>query len=272
MRAQRHSSGERSAQRSAMGRAAAVAVTLALAGSACARAQSAIVEPYTETSARDVAVTLRGGVTLATPRGDFPSLIVGDSSKRGTGAIGEQYGRSEVGSRFDMVMLVPIDRRFGVSVGFGSQRVAIGYDADTTRFATRFEVQTLQATVGAQWSFVDEELSYQYGGLRSVYVDAGLDIGVATLADRVESTSYGDTLGATRSPIAGSFDNNEPFRTTVAVRGALGLRFAATPHIELMAESWYSLALNRFFSSDALENNDLAIDVTGIALGIGYRF
>jgi hypothetical protein len=228
-------------------------------------------ETYAEASSRNVAIALRGGVALASPRGDFPSLIIG-TSKHATGRIGQALGESRAGSRFDLVGLFPIDPAFGISAALGTQVLSVAYRADSNRHPTLLDVQSLQGGIGVQWSFVNEETSYVHGGLRSVYVDGGLDVGIATLANRVEGTAYDDTLGTTPRAEHGSFEGTEPFRNVIALRFALGMRFAATPNLELIAEGSYAYALNPFFSGEAIENNDFAIDVMGAVLGVGYRF
>jgi hypothetical protein len=228
-------------------------------------------DSYVEASPLNVAVAVRAGATMATPRGDFPSLIIGES-KRSTGSIGQEFGESRAGMRLEVAALVPFNESIGLSLAFGTSVLSIGYDADSMRHPTTLDVQTLQGSIGAQWSILNEPISYQHPGLRSVYVDGGLDVGLATIANRVESTSYDDSLGTMRSAADGSFTSNEPFRNVVALRGAVGLRFAASPSVEIIAESWYSYALNPLFSSEAIEDNDLAVDVLGAVIGIGWRF
>lgn len=240
------------------------------AASSQERSDAAALE-YAETDPMNVAVAFRIGVSMATPRGDFPSLII-EPSKRGTGTIGQAFGEPGIGPRFEVAVLVPLIPSVGLSLGVGSQTSVVGYGADSSRRPTRFEVQSLQWMIGVQWSVLSEPMSYLRGGLRSVYIDGGFDVGLATLANRVESSSYADTLEAPPEPIVGSFTSTEPFRNVVALRGAIGLRFAASPQLELVAETAYSFALNRFFSSESVEGNDFAIDVLGATIGIGYRF
>lgn len=218
-----------------------------------------------------VAITARGGATLAAPRGEFPSLIIGES-RRGTGGIGQQYGAGAVGSRFDVAALIPFHPDFGVSLVFGSQLLSVTYPADSLRYPTRFDVQSLQGSIGVQWSALHELRSYDFGGLRSIYVDAGVDIGLATIGNRVESTSYEDTLGGGRKPVDGSFTSGEPFRNVIGLRVGVGLRFAPSPNIEIVLETSYSQSLNAVFSSEAIEANDFAMDAMRVLAGVGWRF
>lgn len=221
--------------------------------------------------AMNVAIAVRAGATLSTPRGDFPSVIV-RPSKRGTGTIDQTFGASGTGSRFEINALIPVANAFGISLGIGTQSIAVDYAADTSRLATHFALQTVQGLVGVQWSIFNEPSSYVHGGLRSVYVDGGFDFGIGMLANRVESSSYDDTLSTLPKPAIGSFDSAEPFRNVVALRGAVGLRFAPTPNLELSVETSYSYALNPMFSSEAIDDNDFSVDVLGAVFGLGYRF
>lgn len=219
----------------------------------------------------NVAITARAGVTLAAPRGTFPSLIIGDS-RRATGSLPQSTAKAEVGSRIDVTALIPFDPAFGISIGIGSQLLSMSWPADSQRLATRFDVQQLQTALGVQWSALSEARSYESGGLRSIYVDVGLDIGLATLGNRVEGTTYDDTLGGGARASSGSFTSNEPFRTTIALRGGVGMRFAPSPNWEVVVETSYSHGLNALFSSESIESNDFTLDVMRAVLGVGYRF
>ena len=218
-----------------------------------------------------VALAMRIGGTLGTARGEFPSIIVGDS-RRGTGALPQELGQSGLGVRFDIAVHVPLFRDFGLSLAVGSQTVGVGYPGDSSRLATRFDVQSVQGQIGAQWNVLHDSDSYYDAGLRSIYIDGGFDVGLFMLANRVESSRYADTLSSAPAPISGSFTTGEPFRNVIAVRGAVGMRFAATPNIEIVAEASYAHALNPLFSGEALSDNDFAIDVLGATVGIAYRY
>ena len=250
-------------------RRALVAAAFGLVAVSTAAAQEHTT--YGPSDPMNVAITVRGGIAVATPRGDFPSLIVGDS-RRGSGEIGQEHGEARSGGRVKMAALIPVLENLGILLALGSQALSVGYPEDSLRLATRFDVQTLQGVIGVQYSFINEPMSYLGMGLRSIYVDGGLDIGLAALNNRVESTSYDDTVGTARRPAVGSFTSGEPFRTTVALRGAVGLRFAPSPNFEIVAEGSYSHALNPLFSSEAISDNDFTIDVLSAVLGIGYRF
>lgn len=219
----------------------------------------------------NVAITARAGVTLATPRGTFPSLIIGES-RRPTGSLPQQTARAELGSRIDVTALIPFEPAFGISIGIGSQLLSMSWPADSQRLATRFDVQQMQAALGVQWSALSEPRSYEVGGLRSISLDAGIDLGLVTLGNRVEGTTYDDTLGGGAREAAGSFASNEPFRTTIALRAGVGMRFAPAPNWEVVFESSYSHGLNALFSSEAIESNDFTLDVMRAVLGVGYRF
>lgn len=226
---------------------------------------------YPESDPMNVAITARGGVTFSTARGTFPSLIIGES-RRPTGSFGQEQALSGIGSRVDIAALIPFDPAIGIAVAIGSQRLSVDYPADSVRVATRFDVQSIQAALGVHWSALHETSSYAYGGMRSIYVDAGIDIGLATLGNRVEGTTYDDTLGGGASAAAGSFANSDAFRSTVALRGGVGLRFAPSPNLEVIVETTYSYGLNAIFSSEAIKDNDFTLDVLRAMIGVGYRF
>ncbi|MBC8146259.1 MAG: hypothetical protein H7X80_11795 [bacterium] len=244
---------------------------VAIATSISSHAQEIGSSEYEQADALNVAVAVRGGITLAMPRGTFPSLII-TPSKGSSGAIAESHGSPAMAGRIDVNVLIPITESFGVTLGAGSQAMAVDFTADSARLPSHFVVQTLQGLLGVQWSVINEKSSYRSGGLRSLYLDGGLDIGLATMANRIESSMVADTLDAEPQPATGSFESSEPFRNVIALRGAVGLRFALAPNFELSAEASYSYALNRLFSSETIENNDFAMDVVSAVVGVGYRF
>jgi hypothetical protein len=213
-------------------------------------------------------------VVLSTARGSFPSLIIADSAAtgetQGSGDIPESLAESGLGSRFGIATMIPFSEKFGLGLEFGLLRYAAQYKGDATRQPTRLEAQTLMFGVGGEYSIYTDPRSYDAAGIRSVYGAAGFDITLATLANRVESTAFAPD-GTSRAAV-GTFDNNEPFNSLVALRGGVGIRFAADPHFEILTEATYGFALNTIFSSSSVPNTKFTIDNMGVVVGLGYRF
>jgi hypothetical protein len=248
-------------------------IALAVLGSAGAGAQDRRLEEveYDEASPMGVAIGVRGGMVMTTPRGSFPSIIIGGSAE-GTGALPQVYAETGQGSRFDATLMIPFSPSIGLSAAFGTLHYSAKYRGDSARVPTQFEVQTLQAAAGLQWSVINDRKSYRQGGLRSVYFDGGVDVSVLHVANRIDATSYADSTKSAASKGTGSFANSDPFRALVALRGGLGIRFAPEPNLELIAETSYSYALNSVFSSLVIDDNDFTIDNLIVQVGIGYRF
>jgi hypothetical protein len=222
-----------------------------------------------------VSIGVRGGIVLSTARGGFPSLLIGEISDstgevKGSGEISESLAESGTGNRFTIAALIPFSEKCGLDLEFGMLRYAAQYKGDATRQPTKLDVQTLLLGVGGEYSFYSDPRSYQMSGLRSVYAAGGFDITLATLANRVESTSY----SSTGEPVAavGSFDNSEPFNALVALRAGVGIRFAADPHFEIMTEASYGYALNTVFSKNSVPDTDFTVDNMAVVAGVGYRF
>ena len=222
-----------------------------------------------------VAIGIRGGIVLSTARGGFPSLLVGAVSDsagevKGSGEISESLAESGTGTRFTLATLIPFTEKFGLDLEFGMLRYAAQYKGDATRQPTKLDVQTLLLGIGGEYSIYSDPRSLRAAGIRSVYAAGGLDITLATLANRVESTGY-STAG---EPVAavGSFDNSEPFNTLVALRGGVGIRFATDPHFEIMTEASYGYALNTAFSKNSVPDTDFTVDNMAVVVGVGYRF
>lgn len=223
-----------------------------------------------------VVIAPKGGAVLTSPRGTFPSIIVGEGGE-GTGDFLSSNARTATGYRWNVAFLIPFNKRLGLSLDAGSMQYLVDYQATASSPALRYRAQTVQLAFGLQGNLYFNERTF-YGfssmkggeGLRAIYLDGGLDIGLGTVANRVEITRT-DSTGQQIVSI-GSFENNEPLRTPVALRASAGLRFAFSPHIELQAEAGYSLALNNVFSSTALANNNFSVDHLLLQLGLGYRF
>lgn len=215
-------------------------------------------------------VGVTGGAVLTTPRGEFPSLLIGDSVRaRGSGAVGAERGETALGGRFSIAAVIPFSHRFAATIETGTLYWVARYAADAQQLPTRFEVQTWQAAVGVQGKILGAG-PYTGAGLRSLYAAAALDIAPAVLMNRVETTVFEDDSTARRG--VGSFDNTAPFSIPVGARFGLGARVAATAHLELLAEAGYSFALNDVFSNAALPDNDFTVDHVSLLIGLGYRW
>jgi len=217
-----------------------------------------------------VVIGVRGGLVASSPRGDFPSLLVGNSTD-GTGTIPDSYGRTGLGARYGLALLIPFTPTVGLSAEIGSLHYVASYEGNQDRLPTRFDVQIVQLQLGFQGNLYVDPASFARAGIRSVYLDGGFDIGLATVANRVESSTRPEGSPA---PIAaeGSFSTSEPFRNLVALHGGVGMRLAVTPHLEFQAEASYSYALNPVFSSTVVRSNDFTVDNLGLQIGLGYRF
>lgn len=226
--------------------------------------------PSNEASTMGVSIGVKAGGVFTTPRGTFPSLLVGDSP-RGSGAIAAPYAQSGLGMRYGLDVLIPFTESLGIDAEFGSLTSSARYDASPTTIATRFDLQTLVASLSLEGNLYTGTRSFKGTGLRSVYLNGGVEMGLTTIANRVESEAFTDTVGAGAAAV-GSFENNDPFRHLVAFRGGVGMRFAFSNHFELQAEASYAYALNQVFSSDAIRNNDFSFDNLSMMLGVGYRF
>ncbi len=216
-----------------------------------------------------VFVGLRGGPVISNPRGTFPSIFIG-SSAESTGEIRSEQARSSVGSRIGIAVMIPFSMQLGLSTEIGMMRYIANYEADTARMETTFQGQTLQLLVGLQGNIYYDWVAFENAGLRSIYIDGGLDITLATVANRIESS--GRVEGGARIPMKGSFLTNEPFRNLVALRGALGTRYAVTHNLELQAEVGYDIALNPIFSGSVLPDSDFTVDHIDMLVGFGFRF
>jgi hypothetical protein len=219
---------------------------------------------------RGVLIAAKGGVVLTTPRQVFPSLRIGDSQE-GSGEISSRFGEMGTGYRVGIDLLFPFTDKLALATEFGMQAYSARYAADGARPAMRLDVQRLQAAGSLQGSLYLNPEAFERGGLRAVYIGGGLDIGVKTLANRVEGGVVLDSASAPAQG-SGSFQNNDPFRTLVGLRFAGGARFGFDDHMEFSAEASYALALNSVFSSEVVRDNSFTVDNLALQVGIGYRF
>ncbi|MCC7439000.1 MAG: hypothetical protein IT211_10955 [Armatimonadetes bacterium] len=243
--------------------------------SLCAQDMDPLPGPDVVASKIGVVVAAKGGVVLSSPRGAFPSIIVGEGGE-GTGDFASSNARSATGYRWGVAFLIPFNTKLGLSVDVGSMQHLVEYQATAATPGLQYHAQTAQLGFGLQGNLYFNEKTFYSSfskggeGLRAIYLDGGLDIGLGTMANRVEVTR----TDSTGQPVVsvGSFENNEPLRIPVALRLAAGLRFAFSPHMELQAEAGYALALNNVFSSTVLANNNFSVDHLLVQLGVGYRW
>jgi hypothetical protein len=215
-----------------------------------------------------VVIAAKGGVLLGSPRGEFPSLRIGNAEAMGT--ISSNDGTFGVGNRYGIALLFPFSTSLGFAAECGIQTSVVRFAEGSNRLPVRFDVQTLQVTGALEGNVFIDTAAFRRNGLRSVYISGGFDIGVDNLSNRIEGSAR-DSVAGTRAAV-GSFENDSPFRTLVGLRFGGGTRIGLNRHMELEAGAWYSFALNSLFSSDVVSNNSFTIDNLGIAIGLGYRF
>ncbi len=251
----------------------AALLCVAAAGTASAQSRSDdedFAPTVDEASPRGVAIGVRAGAVMTTPRGGFPSLIIGDSHA-GSGAISETHSQTGVGNRYALSALIPFTSTYGVTLELGTLTWSARYsDSGATR-PTRFDVQSLQGALTVQANLFHDDRAFKRRGLRSVYLDGGVEVGLTTMGNRVESTAFPDSGGASVAAV-GSFENDEPFRHLTAIRAGLGLRFGVDTHLELQVEGSYAYSLNNVFSSDAIRVSDFTVDNLSGMVGVFYRF
>lgn len=235
------------------------------------RAQTYVYEEEQEdiASPKGILIGVKGGVVISTPRQMFPSIRVGDVTQ-GTGEISSRFAETGLGHRVVLDLLIPFNERLALAADFGLHTYVARYAGDTGRLPLRLDVQTLQVGGGIAGNIYVDRGAFEDVGLRNVYIAGALELGVQTLANRVEAFTY-DTTGAPQ-PASGSFDNTEPFRTLVGLRFAGGVRYGIDNHVELLGEASYSLALNPVFSKSVLRDNRFTVDNVGVQVGVGYRF
>lgn len=247
-----------------------IAIVFACAG--IAQAQE-LDDGYTDQpSPRGVLLGLKGGAVLTTPRRIFPSLQIGEATSP-TGEISSRYGKSGVGNRFGLDLIIPFTDKMAVASDVGLLTYVaryVGEPGDTTRAAVRLDAQILQVGLGIQGSIYLNPRAFSSGGLRSVYIGGGMELGVKTLANRVEAEFKDSSV--TPQTAVGSFANTDPFRNLFGLRLTAGTRFGLADNLEFVVEGSYSFALNSVFSSEVIRDNEFTIDNLVGQFGIGYRF
>jgi hypothetical protein len=213
---------------------------------------------------------VKGGVVMTSPRGRFPSLIVGES-KAGSGEIGSERSQTGYGSRFGVDLFVPFTPLVGLAAELGTMHYVARYSGDSVHPPTRMDAQTAELGLGFQLNLFSDPLAFRSTGLRALYFGGGIDLTLSTPANRIEAAAFPDSSDAAVLTV-GSFDNSEPFRNLIALRGALGMRFAFDRHFELLGEASYAYALNSVFSSDVVRDNNFTVDNLALQIGVGYRF
>ena len=223
-------------------------------------------------------ISLSAGPALTYARGEFPSLLVGNT-QGGSGAIPAAYMMTGTGHSVDLEGLIyfsqrPRNNAFGMTLGLSSTRYVAQYDGDDTLQPTKLEVQQAEVRVGGHYDLWVNH--YDEGiGFRSLYLEGGLEIGLGILGNRVEAGMIADTTSEVREPATGSFESGEPFRHRVAINVAAGTMIDLTGYkngLSAVFEVGYSLGLNPVFSSDVLRDNNLSVDYLIVKGGLGYRF
>jgi len=242
--------------------------TLLLASAA--RAQDTYVPPDEGPSPRGVLIAAKGGIVLTTPRQVFPSVIIGDS-REGSGEISSSFATTSVGYRFGLDLLFPFNDRLALNTDVGIQRSAGSYAADGARPALTLELQSVNVAGMLQGNLYTDPGAFTSGGVRAVYIGGGLDINVKMLANRLEGGVVYDSASPATTG-AGSFQNNDPFRTTLGLRLASGARFGFDDAMEFGLEASYTFGLNPIFSSDVIRDNSYTTDHIMLQISIGHRF
>ncbi|MCB0711937.1 MAG: hypothetical protein KDD67_06375 [Ignavibacteriae bacterium] len=215
-------------------------------------------------------ISLKGGGVYTYPKGKFPSLLIGETVA-GTGEIPAEYAETGSGYRLGVDGFFPFGRRAGLLVELSSQKYEVKYKGDSTLLPTRMEVQTFQFGIGGEVNLWYGETTYP-ATLRAIFLSGLFDFGFGPLANRVTGSSVVDTASLEREEATGSFVNNDPFRTSVALKGSVGVRIGVDQHLELMLEGGYSLPLNPVFSSGAIRESDLELTHLFLGGGLGFRF
>ena len=222
---------------------------------------------YPDYRSDHVVVALKVGPVYTSPEGKFPSLLIGESIN-GSGEVPAEYAETGHGFRLGLDGYFPFGKRGGLLLELASQRNEVKYSGDSTLLPTVMEIQTFQIGVGGEVN-----LYYHTPGiLRAVFLAGGFDFGFGPLANRVTASAITDSTTGERVEATGSFINNDPFTTSVALQGTLGVRFGLDATLELLLEGGYVLPLNHLFSSNVVEGNDLKLRHLIVSGGIGFRF
>ena len=217
-------------------------------------------------------ISLKVGPIYTNPEGDFPSLLIGESLA-GSGEIPAAYGETGNGFRLGLEGFFPFGHRAGLLIELASQRYEVKYRGDSVLLPTRMEVQMFQVGIGGQVNlYVGQSTERSPAILQSVFLSGGFEFGFGPLANRVSGSTVTDSVSGEREEAVGSFTSGDPYRTSVALRGSLGIRIGIDRHLELMIEGGYSLPLTPVFSSDAVRESDLKVSHLLVQGGLGYRF
>ncbi|HVZ42010.1 MAG TPA: hypothetical protein VHI13_22215 [Candidatus Kapabacteria bacterium] len=246
-----------------------IAALIAVVSALSVHAQERHSTYYDSSTPLSVVIGVKGGVVLTSARQQFPSVRIGDSYA-GSGTISSSFGRTGLGSRYGLDILIPFTSRLGIVGDLAVQTSDVRLAADGSRPAVRFDLQAVQGGIGLQGNLYVDTSAFAGPGLRTVYLSGGPDIALGIIENRLEG--YRVDSNNVMTPATGSFDNNDPFRTLVALRFAGGVRYGIGVHWELQGEASYAFALNSLFSSTVVRDNSFTFDNLGVMLGLGYRF
>lgn len=219
-----------------------------------------------------VLIGAKGGMVLTSPRRILPSLQIGEASST-TGEISSQYAKTGYGNRYGLDFIIPFAEKVALATDIGMFTYSARYSGnpeDTTRAAVRLDVQMVQVGFGIQGSVYVDRDAFTRGGLRTVYLGAGMEIGAKIVANRMEA-EFKDPAVEPQLAV-GSFANNDPFRTLSGLRFSAGARAGLQDHLEFVLEGSYAFALNSVFSSAVIRDNDFTVDNLVVQIGAGYRF
>lgn len=248
-----------------------LAAVIMIAPSA-ARSQDFDDEYVDEPTPSGILIGVKGGVVFTTPRRILPSLQVGDASST-TGELSSHYGKTGVGNRYGLDLIIPFSSKMAVATDVAMLTYSARYQGepgDTTRAAVRLDVQVVQVGLGLQGNLYTNPQAFSSGGLRTIYVGGGMELGAKTIANRLE-VEFKDS-SVTPQKAIGSFENTDPFRNLFGLRLMAGTRFGLADNVEFVLEGSYSFALNSVFSSSVIRDNEFTIDNLVAQLGVGYRF
>lgn len=223
---------------------------------------------YDITEPTDPIVGVMGGVVMSAPRGDFPSLRIGVDTKGGTGAIQVDKSKPVFGYRVGAFGVIGITKQIAIALNAGMMKFGLEYDVTPV---VSMQAQTINVGGGVQINLLNDLRSFRRNyGLRQIYLDLGIDLGVSTLANRVEA--YSVSLAGARTAMTGSFTDNTPFDMGMALNGGLGIRYALDMHYEFGVDVGYKYALNKVFKKETLPDSEFYIDNIVAQVALGYRF
>lgn len=231
-----------------------------------------------ESDRPDAIISFTAGPAFTYARGEFPSLLIGNTLG-GSGTVPAEYAVAGAGHSLDLEGLIYFPMKssncaLGMTLGLTSTRYVAQFDGDDTLEATRLELQQADARIGVHYDAI--VLPSRSGfGFRSVYLEGAVEVGLGILANRVEAGMIADSTTEVRVPATGSFETNEPFRHRIGLNLAAGTMIDLTGYkngLSAVFEVGYSLGLNPVFSSDVLRNSSLSTDYLTVKGGLGYRF